>query len=98
MYLFAFVINFILYIPPTAAHPKSSNLRLSAEFRFLDAVVASMPAGVPAVMIFAIVVGLQRLKSKGITALYPGQLKLAASVDVACFDKTGTLTGSEVSY
>lgn len=57
----------------------------------------SMPAGIPAVMIFASVVGLQRLRWKGITALYPGQLKLAAGVDVACFDKTGTLTGSEVS-
>ena len=56
----------------------------------------SMPAGVPAVMIFAVVVGLQRLKWKGITVLYPGQLKLAANVDIACFDKTGTLTGSEV--
>ena len=88
----------MLYLPTTAVHPKSSDLRYSAEFRFLDAVSMSMPAGVPTVMIFAIVVALQKLRWKGITALYPGQLKLAAGVDVACFDKTGTLTGSEVSF
>ena len=57
----------------------------------------AMPAGVPAVMIFAIIVCVQRLKWRGITVLYPGQMKLAADTDIACFDKTGTLTGSEVS-
>lgn len=96
IYLFTFVINFALYIPTTTTHPKSSDLRFSPEFRFLDTVVMSMPACVPAVIIFAIVVGLQRLRWRGIIALYPGQLKLAAAVDIACFDKTGTLTGSEV--
>lgn len=95
--LFAFIINFCLYVPTIQAHPKTSDLRSTAGFRFVDAIVMSMPAGVPAVMIFAVVVGLQRLKWKDITVLYPGQLKLAASVDIACFDKTGTLTGSEVS-
>lgn len=87
---------FIVYLPTVGVRPATHDLRYSAGFRFLDVIAMSMPVGVPAVMIFAILVGLQRLRWKGITVLYPGQMKLAADTDIACFDKTGTLTGSEV--
>lgn len=65
--------------------------------RLLDAIVAAVPAGAPTMMIFVVTVTVVRLKAQGISVLYPGQLKVAAMVDIACFDKTGTLTGSEVS-
>ena len=57
----------------------------------------SVPVGGPSVIVFCAVVALQRLRWRGIGLLYPGQLKMAANVDIACFDKTGTLTGSEVN-
>ena len=72
-------------------------LKAEAFFRFLNTIIMAMPVGVPAVMIFAVVVAIQRLQWRRIAVLYPGQLKLAANVDIACFDKTGTLTGSEVN-
>ncbi len=97
IYVFAFIICFLMYIPTVKVKPKVDSLRTTAFFRFLNVIVMSMPVGVPAVMIFSIVVALQRLSWRGISVLYPGQLKLAANVDIACFDKTGTLTGSEVT-
>jgi P-type E1-E2 ATPase len=96
IYIFAFILSFLMYISTVTMKGKDGRLQSTAFFRFLSAIAMSMPAGVPAVMIFCIVVALQRLRGRGITALYPGQLKMAANVDIACFDKTGTLTGSEV--
>ena len=86
-----------MYICTVTMKGQDGRLQSTPFFRFLGATTMAMPAGVPAVMIFCIVVALQKLRGRGITSLYPGQLKMAANVDIACFDKTGTLTGSEVS-
>ena len=96
VYLFSFIIHFLIYIPTVKATSKLNTLKAEAFFRFLSTIIMSMPVGVPAVMIFAVVVAIQRLQWRRIAVLYPGQLKLAANVDIACFDNTGTLTGSEV--
>ncbi len=87
-----------MYICTVTIKGQDGRLQSTAFFRFLSAITMAMPVGVPAVMIFCIVVALQKLRGQGITSLYPGQLKLAANVDIACFDKTGTLTGTEVSH
>lgn len=97
IYIFTFIVSFIMYLPTVRVTGKDGTLRGHPFFRFLGTIIMSMPAGVPAVMIFSTVVSLQRLRRQGIEVLYPGQLKMAANVDIACFDKTGTLTGSEVS-
>ena len=85
-----------MYLPTVKTKAQISTLKAAAFFRFFNTLVMSVPVGVPAVMIFSVVVAIQRLNWRSIAVLYPGQLKLAASVDIACFDKTGTLTGSEV--
>ncbi len=98
IYIFAFVLSFLMYLCTVTKKGQDGRLQSTPFFRFLSAITMAMPAGVPAVMIFCIVVALQKLRWRGITSLYPGQLKMAANVDIACFDKTGTLTGSEVSH
>ncbi len=98
IYIFAFVLSFLMYLCTVTKKGQDGRLQSTPFFRFLSAITMAMPAGVPAVMIFCIVVALQKLRGRGITSLYPGQLKMAANVDIACFDKTGTLTGSEVSH
>ena len=98
IYIFAFVLSFLMYLCTVTKKGQDGRLQSTPFFRFLSAITMALPAGVPAVMIFCIVVALQKLRGRGITSLYPGQLKKAANVDIACFDKTGTLTGSEVSH
>lgn len=98
IYIFAFVLSFIMYICTVTMKGQDGRLQSTPFFRFLSAITMAMPTGVPAVMIFCTVIALQKLRGQGITALYPGQVKMAANVDIACFDKTGTLTGSEVSH
>ncbi|DBA85704.1 TPA: hypothetical protein ACH3X1_005275 [Trebouxia sp. C0004] len=98
IYIFAFILSFLMYISTVTMKSQDGRLQSTAFFRFLSAMAMSMPAGVPSVMIFCIVVALQKLRGRGITSLYPGQLKMAANVDIACFDKTGTLTGSEEGF
>ncbi len=96
IYVFAFVLSFLMYLCTVTKKAQDGRLQSNLFFRFLSAITMAMPAGVPAVMIFCTVVALQKLRGRGITSMYPGQLKMAANVDIACFDKTGTLTGSEV--
>ena len=96
IYLASFFLHFLVYIPTVRGKAMIQTLKAEAFFRFLNTIVMSVPVGVPAVMIFSVVVAIQRLNWRCIAVLYPGQLKLAANVDIACFDKTGTLTGSEV--
>ncbi|DBB06818.1 TPA: hypothetical protein ACH3X3_009479 [Trebouxia sp. C0006] len=98
IYIFAFVLSFLMYLCTVTKKGQDGRLQSTPFFRFLSAITMAMPAGVPAVMIFCIVVALQKLRWRGITSLYPGQLKMAANVDIACFDKTGTLTGSEEGF
>ena len=98
IYLASFFLHCLMYLPTVRSKARINTLKAEAFFRFFNTIVMAVPVGVPAVMIFAVVVAIQRLQWRRIAVLYPGQLKLAANVDIACFDKTGTLTGSEVKH
>lgn len=86
-----------MFLTTVRATSHEEHHRGSPEGRLLEAIVAGVPVGGPTMLIFVVSVTVLRLRAQGISVLYPGQLKLAAMVDIACFDKTGTLTGSEVS-
>lgn len=96
MYGIAFALALVMFLVTVKSQSNVKMYRGSPAARLLDTVVAAVPAGSPTVMIFAVTATVVRLKLQGITVLYPGQLKMAADVDICCFDKTGTLTGSEV--
>lgn len=64
----------------------------------LDTLVAAVPCGIPAVVIYTLWRCTVALKRAEVEVHSPYKVKTAAAVEVVVLDKTGTLTASLVSH